>query len=583
MFELLTKSRRRFRYGNRRTLTEPVYRDTDNHHRGSGIGIFGNILLLALILFVSSTAMLAWQVGDNAQVNAYSAYRRSQHAFYSSLPHILTGLTADTTTPIQLITEGVAKVIVDTTLSYTDAITKTEPMIRLIKDLDALETVYVKHVIALTQAIDSNILDMNRKLWFTNYIYDLENRIAILKDDLSTLKKPFLARTSTREFYEYKSTELPRLIAKHETSIEDLHVGDIDTVLKAFGAGDLVPNDTMDYVKSKVRSIRDEITRNYDTNKYSVGIMYHSSGTTTIRLGPSDFEEDFKMIDERLDKEMFEYSFPEVILDLIRNQLKMRIISLSLESIRMVSMNEKAKSTWKQISNEFKSADVVINEISAAINTIIQSCMGKNTMSHGCQLKSQLQYLPDILREFTIYSLHLPSPEKLLETIIRENCRKNPKLVSFQDILLLKDIEEFRRKPNIWISLTAISSGLAIGTFVSAIIFGLGYSMLYGIIGSIMNVAGIVFDTTSVARKRFQANGKNNLRLTAIKGYHKQICDLADLQKTIKAANFTDISLPSRVFEELDEDDLTIGKKTEPLELDVMNLNPLLLTADNLR
>ena len=594
MFELLRKHRK-FRVNSRRFSTdrykpskcnvqstsEPyVQSDTTSEpyvHKHSGVGIFGNILLLALTIFVLSTAMLAWQLGDNVQVNAYSAYRRGLGTVYSNLPRLLTGISADTVQPMLLITEGVAKVIIDSTVSYRNRIAKAEPMRKLVNELEILETDYMKHKIALIQAIDGNILDMDRKMWFTDHIYEAHNRVQLLKDELSSLKKPFLARTSAKEFYEYKSIELPKLISLHESSITALQIGDIGAVLSAFELSEQIPKETTDYVKSKVRSITDEITKNYDSNKYSVGITYHPTGVTTIRLGPTDFEADFKHIDERLKSQLFENLFPDVILDLIRNQLKLKIILLSIESIQMVLMNEKAKDTWKQISNEFKDSDVIIGGITGAINTLLQTCAKQNDQILAkCQLKSQLQYLPDILREFTVHDFHLPSPEKFLETIIRENSRRNPKLVSLQDILLLKDIEEFRQNPNIWISLTAISSGLAIGTFVSAIIFGLGYSMLYGIIGSIMNVAGIVFDTTSIVRKQFQMNGNNKLKLTAIKGYQQQICDLADLQKTIQDTNFTNIELPSGpVFEELDDD--------QEFQINPMNFNPLLLTADGLR
>jgi len=183
-------------------------------------------------------------------------------------------------------------------------------------------------------------------------------------------------------------------------------------------------------------------------------------------------------------------------------------------------------------------------------------------------MKSQLQHLPDILREFTVHSFHLPSTEKLLETVIRENSRKNPRLMSFQDIRLLKDIEEFRRNPNIWISLTAISSGLAIGTFVSAIIFGLGYSMLYGIVGSIMNLAGILFDSTAAARRRLQMNRDSGLRLATIRGYQQQISDMADLHKTIEDSRISEQELDDIVFS---------SKENESV------FEPLLLTAEALR
>jgi hypothetical protein len=261
---------------------------------------------------------------------------------------------------------------------------------------------------------------------------------------------------------------------------------------------------------------------------------------------------------------------PSAILELIRNQLKLRIILISQESIRSVIRNEKGKDTWKQISNEFKDSDEIINGVSGAIGTILQGCL-TNGADPKCLIKSQLQQLPDILREFTVHSFHLPSTEKLLETVIRENSRKNPRLMSFQDIRLLKDIEEFRRNPNIWISLTAISSGLAIGTFVSAIIFGLGYSMLYGIIGSIMNLAGILFDSTAAARRRLQMNRDSGLRLATIKEYQQQISNMADLQKTIEDSKISEPELFKL------EDIVFSPKENERV------FEPLLLTAESLR
>ena len=552
----------------RRPKTPINFEQKQEPYRQTSIGFFGNILFLALGLFVSSTAMLAWQVGDNAQVNAYSAYRRGQMTFYSTLPRILTGVSPDLTQPLQLITEGVAKTIVDTTASYTNTVTKTEPVRRLVKELETMEEVYLKHSTALMQAIDSTMLDMGKKLWFTNYVYDLEMNLATLREDLNGLKKPFLARRSAREFYKYKSAELPRIIHETETTLQQLQLGDVSTILTAFETSESVSADTMEYLRSKVKTISDEITRNYESNKYSVGLTYHSGGFTTIRLGPADFEQDFKMIDDRLRNEMF--LVPSVILDLIRNQLKLRIILISHESIRAVIRNEKAKDTWKQISNEFKDSDEVINGITGAVTTILQGCL-TNAGDPKCLMKSQLQHLPDILREFTVNSFHLPSTEKLLETIIRENSRKNPRLMSFQDIRLLKDIEEFRRNPNIWISLTAISSGLAIGTFVSAIIFGLGYSMLYGIVGSIMNLAGILFDTTASARRRLQMNRDSGLLLASIRAYQQQISDMADLQKTIE-----DSKIREPMLEELD--DIVFSNKDGERVFE-----PLLLTAEALR
>ena len=466
------------------------------------VGIFGNVLKAALLAILVASGILASQVGNGLQVRTYESWVRTHNAITSQIPQFIGGDSSELYATLPLFTPEVAEAVIKKTVNFNQESIKAEPVKKLIKDLQALEMAYMKHAGALSTAISSSMNDMKSKSWFKKYRFELNNRLRTIEAETVALSKSrpiersYFTRASghknTVEKFESAYSELLSAGQLTDKALDMLERGDSIEILKACEKGGALPKDLVADLKNRFSSANDLLRGQLNSDHFSVKIKYQSdSAVTIIGMKLNDYKADYVQIDNLFNTHGMG-EFEKSIIELLRNTVKEQSIQLRLASIETAINTEMGRDLLKTIENGFKEGDEIISEILMAVPEFERSCRIGFNSKRGCEILPELGELAETLRHLNLRNFHLPKADTLIDLIIRTNSLRNPKLVNLKELLMMKDIEEFRRNPNVWITMIAVSFGVTLATFIASIVFGLGYIGFVGIIKTGMNIAGAV-------------------------------------------------------------------------------------------
>lgn len=535
-------------------------RNSTRRNASSSVGIFGNILKAALLATLVASGILASQVGNGLQVRTYESWVRTQNAITSQIPQFISGDSTEMYTKVPLFTPEVAQAVIKETVDFDEKSIKAEPVKKLIKDLHTLEMDYMKHAEALTTAISSSMNDMKSKSWFKNYRSTLNRMLRDIEAETMELSKSrptersYFTRASGHqekvEEFEGKYSDLVEASRSTDTALDMLEKGDISEILKACKEGGALSAELVADLKNKISSANEMLRGQSSSDHFSVKIKYLSdSAATIIGMKANDYKADYVQIDNLFNTHSMD-DFEKSIVELIRNTVKERSIQLRLASIETAISTEMGRDLLTSIENGFKQGDEIIGDIVSIVPEMNKSCRGGSTV-RGCEIITELEELPETLRHLNLRNFHLPKSEKLLDLIIRTNSLRNPKFVTLKELMLMKDIEEFKRNPNVWITTIAVSVGVTLATFVASIVFGLGYIGFVGVIKTGINIAGTVESISGRVRESAelgQLRGREavlaqRLRIGQMERELAQIADAPGPRQLIAPAPPAEVSL----------------------------------------
>jgi len=478
--------------------------------------VFPTAIKFAGVLFLVSAAAIGWHSSTVAQVAVLSALYSTKDSLVSRMPEFLVGKKYGIDIPIPFLYDGeVVKAVVAETIAFRDIEEKVKPSKRIIQQMETLYKSYGNVMSDLETTTTILITEIHHTSWGTLFAKKLAKQIEAARN-----------KTSPQMYYHYAIPYVSSLsqqwIDGNRSLAEGLHTnetafhdGDLNTFLYAYTMAYPANGVHMAAVFEQIEALNSIFEAKRDADEFSLQIRI-SNSEIKIGMKPTDYLDDFTAIDTSLGP-LIHMFLPENLVEYTLNEMKLRVLKPRLKSIEDGIVAEKGRELYQKFVRTIDELKLLEDSVMKTAKLFITGCQTNPGANPQCSIAGKLD--TDLNRMLMALQTHsYRYPASILQTILKSSRQYIRTELSIRELNHHMRVEEMTNSPNVWLNLAAVSASIGIATFIACLAYQAAWIINYGIIGTLCNLAGVVYDVSASARSITQGHAElaqSRLRIDA--------------------------------------------------------------------
>lgn len=455
--------------------------------RSRAVPTIHTLLQFAFVLTIGSVCSLAWQFGTTSQVAIVSAVGNAHDAIVSAVPEFFTGAKHGYDDTLFGVTPEVAAIIIQETNKLNTIKELSFNTKRNIETLVCLSNTYAEALSSLEVSFSSNLGELKHTSWFKEYAETMREAAEDHQAAADAVPIRYFSTARQRSLLE-KAREND-LAEQYREKVGRLERGDTYELIKAYTH--FIPLDAAQAIERELRDKTRQFQIDYDTGKYSVGVSFNSkTNNINIQSSAIEYELDLKYLDETVGKNI--QIFPRPFQELILNKIKAIPVRYRLFAVDSALYAEKGRDVYMTFESSVKDADTRREIVLENARQFANNC--RENRSHGqCHVSLKLETdLPVSVDELMARGFIVPT--NLFEVVVKSLQRKQRVFLTPRMMTRLLLTESYRKNPSLTINIAIIGVFIGCTMFFGSMLYGVAWILNRGILGTLMNLVGILYD-----------------------------------------------------------------------------------------
>jgi len=456
-----------------------------------------NLLQFAFVLTIGSVCSLAWQFGTTSQVAIVSAVGNAHDSIVSAVPEFFTGAKYGYDDPLFGVTPEVAATIIQETNKLNTIKELSSSTKRNIETLMRLSSTYADALSSLDVSFSSNLGELRHASWFKEYAATMREAAEEHQATADAISIHYFNPARERSLLEKRREN--DLAEQYREKLRRLERGDTYELIRAYTH--FIPLDAAQAVERELRDRTRQFQIDYDTGKYSAGIAFNSkTNDIDIQSSAVQYELDLKYLDATVGKSI--EIFPRPFQELILNKIKTIPVRYRLFTVDSALYAEKGRDVYMTFESSVKDADTRREIVLENARQFASNC--RENRSHGqCHVSLKLETdLPVSVDELMARGFIVPT--NLFEIVVKSLQRKQRVFLTPRMIARLLLTESYRKNPSLTINIAIIGVFIGCTIFFGSMLYGVAWILNRGILGTLMNLVGIMYDAVEDCRFSLQ-------------------------------------------------------------------------------